>query len=231
MSVHTELLQRSDGRALLVIVVLNLKGGSTKTTSAAWILAVLHEAGLSVLGVDTDPENESLISWSELAEWPWPVISMPVANLHKQLPGVIKSDVDVVVIDTPPMKEQRRIVKSAAKLATHIVCTMAPTSMEHSRLPAVMELVAEIGDEVDEAPEFAVLLTRAVSNAASTTVYRDLIRAEGIRVLHPPIPRLEQYAQSYGEPIVNAQASAYSDVVNDLLNSVDTGAESSEATA
>jgi chromosome partitioning protein len=231
MSVHTELLKRADGRMLLIIVVLNLKGGSTKTTSAAWILAVLHEAGLNVLGVDADPENESLISWSELAEWPFPVISMPVANLHRQLPGVIKPDVDVVVIDTPPMKEQRRIVKSAAKLATHIVCTMAPTSMEYSRLPAVLELVAEVGDEVEEAPEFAVLLTRTVANAASTNAYRDLIRGEGVRVLHPSIPRLEQYAQSYGEPIVNAQSSAYGDVVNDLLNSVDTEDEPDEVSA
>ncbi|MFC7429950.1 AAA family ATPase [Nocardia tengchongensis] len=222
---HTELLKRPDGRSLLVIVLINLKGGSTKTTSAAWILAVLHSAGLNVLGVDTDPENESLINWSELADWPWPVISMPVANLNKQLPGVIKPDVDVVVIDTPPMKEQRRIVKSAAKLATHLVCPMAPTSMEYDRLPAVLELVAEVGDEVEQAPDFSVLLTRTVPNAASTTVYTDLITGQGVRVLNPTISRKELFAQSYSTPIFRPEASAYADVVNDLLNSVDTDDE------
>ncbi|WP_228835732.1 ParA family protein [Nocardia abscessus] len=220
MSVHTELLRR-EGRALLIIVMLNLKGGSTKTTSAAWILHVLHEAGLSVLGVDTDPENESLISWSELGEWPFPVISMPVANLHKQLPGVIKPDVDVVVIDTPPMKEQRRIVKSAAKLATHIVVTMAPTSMEYERLPAVLELFAEVCDEVDP-PELVALLTRTVTNAASTDTYRELITGNGVRVLRATVPRRELFAQGYGTSITNAQATPYAAAVDELLNSVDT---------
>lgn len=227
MSVHTELLKRREGRVLLIIVLINLKGGSTKTTSAGWILAVLHAAGLNVLGVDTDPENESLINWAERADFPWPVISMPVANLHRQLPGVIKPEVDVVVIDTPPMKEARRIVKSAAKLATHIVCTMAPTSIEYDRLPAVLDLVEEVRDEVDDDPDFSVLLTRAVASAASTGAYTELITAQGVRVLHPPIPRRELYAQSFGEPIERAEASAYADAVNDLLKSVDTETDDS----
>ena len=50
---------------VLTIVVANLKGGSTKTTTAAFILHALAESGLSVLGVDADGENESLLSWSE----------------------------------------------------------------------------------------------------------------------------------------------------------------------
>ncbi|CAM4521232.1 AAA family ATPase [Nocardia ninae] len=221
MSVHTELLKR-DGRALLILVMLNLKGGSTKTTSAAWILHVLHEAGLNVLGVDTDPENESLISWSELGDFPFPVISMPVPKLHQQLPGVINPDVDVVVIDTPPMKDSRRIVKSAAKLATHIVITMAPTSMEYERMPAVLELLEEVEDEVDQAPEVTALLTRTVANAASTETYRELITKDGVRVLRVVIPRKELFAQGYGNSITNAQATAYADAVDDLLNSVNT---------
>lgn len=230
MSVHTELLRRPDDRpVLLIIVVLNLKGGSTKTTSAAWILHALHEAGLAVLGVDADPENESLLSWSESGEFPFPVIAMPVANLHKQLPGVISPNVDVVVIDTPPMQEARRIVLSAARLATHILCTMAPTGIEVDRLPAVQELVAEVRDLVEQPPEFAVLLTRTVSNAASTGVYRDMIKQAGVRVLRATVSRLERFAQSYPGPIKDASNSAYGDVASELLS--DTEAEENEVTA
>ena len=227
MSVHTESL-RSRNQALLVIVMVNLKGGSGKTTSAAWILHALHESGLSVLGVDADPENESLIGWSQLAEWDVPVIAMPVANLHRQLPGVIAPSIDVVVIDTPPMKDSRRIVKSAAKLATHIVCPMAPTGIEYDRLAAVRELVTEVSDDAEIPPEFVVLFNRVVTNAASTGAYRDIISKDGVRVLNPTITRRELFAQSYPQPIERAATSAYGDAVNDLLTPP---ADATEATA
>ena len=90
--------------SLLVVSVLNLKGGSTKTTTAAFLAHALHEAGMRVLGVDADGENESLLSWQVAGEWPFPVIGLPVNNLHKQLPGIAGDNYDVVVIDSPPMK-------------------------------------------------------------------------------------------------------------------------------
>ena len=95
---------------VLTIVVANLKGGSTKTTTAAFVSHALAEAGLSVLAVDADGENESLLSWSEAGEWSIPVIGMPVTDLDRKLPGVVGDRYDAVVIDTPPMKERRGVV-------------------------------------------------------------------------------------------------------------------------
>lgn len=203
---------------MLVISVLNLKGGSTKTTTAAFLAHALHEAGMSVLGVDADGENESLLSWQAAGDWPFPVIGMPVANLHRQLPGIAGEKYDVVVIDTPPMKEQRSIVLSAARLATHIVCPMAPTQMEYSRLPAMAQLLEEVTDLRDgDRPLFAVLFTRTVSNAASTAAFRQLVEDDGFPVLKPTVGRLERFAQAYGSPISNALNTAYGDAANELF--------------
>src|SRR5690625_1225576 len=105
----------------ITIAVANLKGGSTKTTTAAFVLHALADAGLSVLGVDADGENESLLAWSETGEWAIPVIGMPVSDLHRKLPGITGERYDAVVIDTPPMKERRGVVASAIRLATHIL--------------------------------------------------------------------------------------------------------------
>ena len=66
-------------------------------------------------------------------------------------------------------------------------------------------------------PELAVVFTRTVPNAASTEVYRQLIRVDGVRVLAPTVGRLERYAQAYGLPISNAAATAYGDIVAELL--------------
>ncbi len=79
-------------------------------------------------------------------EWSIPVIGMPVADLHRKLPGVVGDRYDGVVIDTPPMKERRGVVASAIRIATHVlVPPMAPTGMEYARIPAIRELVEEAG--------------------------------------------------------------------------------------
>ncbi|MDX1887886.1 ParA family protein, partial [Mycolicibacterium sp. 120270] len=183
---------------VLTIVVANLKGGSTKTTTAAFILHALAESGLSVLGVDADGENESLLSWSEAGEWSIPVIGMPVNDLHRKLPGVVGDRYEAVVIDTPPMKERRGVVASAIRLATHVLVPMAPTGMEYARVPAIRELVEDAAAlAADEPPQLAVVLTRTVPNAASTDVYRQMLAGDGVRVLGPTVGRLERYAQAF----------------------------------
>ncbi|ULN54795.1 ParA family protein (plasmid) [Mycolicibacillus parakoreensis] len=202
----------------LTIAVANLKGGSTKTTTAAFVLHALAEAGLSVLGVDADGENESLLAWSETGEWTVPVIGMPVSDLHRKLPGIAGDRYDALVIDTPPMKEQRGVVASAIRLATHVLVPLAPTGMEYARLAAVRELVDDAAALAPgEPPQLAVVLTRTVANAASTEVYRQLLTDEGVRVLGPTVARLERYAQAFGLPITAAAATAYGDIAAELL--------------
>ena len=56
----------------------------------------------------------------------------------------------------------------------------------------------------DEPPQLAVVLTRTVPNAASTDVYRQMLTADGVRVLGPTVGRLERYAQAFGLPITSA---------------------------
>lgn len=202
----------------LTIVVANLKGGSTKTTTAAFVLHALAEAGLPALGVDADGENESLLAWSEAGKWSIPVIGMPVADLHRKLPGVVGDRYDAVVIDTPPMKERRGVVASAIRIATHVLVPMAPTGMEYARIPAIRELVEEAGALAVTPPQLAVVLTRTVSNAASTDVYRQMLTDDGVRVLQPTVGRLERYAQAFGLPITNAASTAYGDIAGELTS-------------
>lgn len=203
---------------VLTIVVANLKGGSTKTTTSAFILHALAESGLSVFGVDADGENESLLSWSEAGEWKIPVSGLPVKDLHVRVPGIVGDRFDAVVIDTPPMQERLNVVASAIRIATHVLVPMAPTGMEYARVPAVRELVEDAAAlAAGDLPELAVVLTRTVPNAASTDVYRQLLTDDGVHVLGPTVGRLERYAQAFGLPITKAASSAYGDIAAELL--------------
>jgi chromosome partitioning protein len=199
-----------------VIAVANFKGGSSKTTTAAHLAAALHESGLKVLCVDADPQG-SCLRWSESAGWPWSTVGLPVRTLHTQLLGLTGGH-DVVVIDTPPLESQSGIVASAMRAATIVVVPTAPTPIEVERLAAVRVALDDVGPLRPEGtpPPAVVLLTRVVSQAASTGVWRESLIADGWTVMSTQVPRLEALAQAYGDEV--RTTGPYSVVAAELLD-------------
>jgi chromosome partitioning protein len=179
---------------------VNLKGGSSKTTSAAFIAHVLAGLGRAPLLVDADPQASAL-RWAELAGWELPTVGLPVRDLHRRLPGIVGDRYSDVVIDTPPLEDQGGIVYAALRAAGIVVVTMAPTTMELDRLPPVWAAVDELDAMRDVPPAVAVLLTRTVPRAASTDLVRAAVAGDGRRVLAAGIPRREVYAQAFGAPV------------------------------
>ncbi|MDT7618411.1 MAG: chromosome partitioning protein [Pseudonocardiales bacterium] len=201
---------------MITLAVTNLKGGTGKTTSAAHLAHVLHEQGRRVLMVDADPQRSAL-TWSELAEWPFATIGMPTARIHRELPGIVQGRYDAVVIDTPPSDDRAAVVASALRVATHVVIPCAPTPAEFERLRVLWSLIEDNADLAEVPPAVAVLLVRAVTGAVSTGVYREVMTADGWRVLRAVVARRERYAQSFGEPIVRAVQTSYGDAVAELI--------------
>lgn len=204
---------------MITVVVANLKGGSTKTTSAVFLAHALAEAGQRVLLVDADPQGSAL-RWHEHAGFPFRVIALPSSRMHRDLAGHAGDRCDAVVIDTPPLEEKKGIVLSAMRAADYVVIPCAPTFMEFERLEVVREHLADAIDERPDgsAPVAAVLLTRTVANAASTEVFREQITASGLSVLGAHIGRLERFSQAYGSPVTDAMNSAYGDALDQLLS-------------
>lgn len=203
--------------AQTTIAVVNLKGGSSKTTTTAHLSAQLHGFGLRVLTVDADPQGSSL-RWAEAAGWPWPTIGLPVRTLHTQLGGLL-GGYDVVVIDTPPLATQSGIVASALRTAHLVIVPTAPTPIEVERLPAVRDALDDAGPlRADGRPPAArVLLTRTVAAAASTAVWRRALTEDGWSVLGTAVPRLEALAQSYGD-LIAPGLGPYAAVAEELLD-------------
>ena len=183
-----------------VITVTNLKGGSAKTTSTAYLAHAYAAQGKNVLVIDADPQGSAL-RWSEAGEWELPTLALPVKNLHTRVAGIAPPATDVVIIDTPPLDEQAGIVYSALRAADTIVVTMAPTMLEFERLPDVWAAIEEVEPLRSSAPAVAVLLNRTVANAKSTETFRTLITDGGHHVLATTIPRREPIAQAFAAPI------------------------------
>lgn len=200
---------------MLTVAVANLKGGSGKTTTAAWMLHALAESGLDVMGIDGDPQG-SLTEWASAGGWKIPVAGLAVSTLHQRVSGIAGSR-DVVVIDAPPLELQRGIVLSALRAATHVVVPVAPTAIEYAHLGDVQVAIADVAPLQVEPAEVAVLLTRVRTGTASAGAMREQLTEDGWRVLGPAVAMLERFAQSYGSPIVGASDTAYADAIGELL--------------
>jgi len=183
-----------------IITVMNLKGGSGKTTTTAFLAHAYAAQGESVLIVDAD-EQGSVLHWSSVAGWEIPTIGKPVPKLHTLLGGIIGDRFDRVIIDTPPLDEKAGVVYGALRAADMVLVPMAPSIVEFERLPDVWNAIEEAQSFRNDDIGSAVVLNRTIPNASSTQVIGDLIRGDGHRVLTTTIPRREAIAQAFGAPI------------------------------
>jgi chromosome partitioning protein len=207
----------------IVIAVVNLKGGTGKTTSAMFGAHVLAELGRSVYLLDGDKQGSAL-SWQEDApeRLPFPVVGLPSNRLHVQLADVVPPRCDAVVIDTPPLEESSGVVVSALRVADAVLVPMKPTPTEYKRVRRVREVVDDAAGfrASGEAVPLFVVLYRTKPNASSTAVWADQLRADGIHVLQHSIPDMERYAQADGDNISHAAATHYGDVFIELLEEI-----------
>lgn len=206
---------------MIVVAVVNTKGGSSKTTTAVFLAHAVHEQGRRVALVDADPQR-SAVNWSQYAGgFPFSVFAdLDKPDLHQRLRGVVGTDYEVAVIDTPPIDQVRGVVVSALTAATVALVPVAPTPAEIERMPAVREAITRsAGLRVSgEPPASAVLLSRTVSGAASTAVWREHLQTQGHWVLRTQVARLERFAQAFGGPVDRASATAFGDAADELLN-------------
>lgn len=198
------------------ITVTNLKGGTGKTTTAAYVAHALHELGARVLAVDADPQA-SLIKWAKAGGFPFATEPLVSDKLHRELPGIVGDRWQVVVIDTPPTEHSRAAARSAVLASTHVIVPVAPAPVEYERMRAVREMLNQAAEQgADFTP--AVLLVRTITSAASTAVFRLQLTRDSWRVLRSSVPRREEYAQSFGMPIARAASTGYGDAIAELLN-------------
>jgi chromosome partitioning protein len=203
-----------------VFAIANVKGGTSKTTSAVYLSHALHEKGRRVCLIDADPQG-SAVEWSQMAEWgfPFPVVPLPSRSLYAQIDDVVPSGTDVIVIDTPPIDQRSGIVTAAIRAATMVIAPVAPTPIEYDRLPRIAELMHDAADfhGNGEEPPLAVLLTRTVANTLAVRVWREQAEADGYWCLTSEVRFRQQFAQAYGESVTDAGATPYGAVVDEVL--------------
>jgi chromosome partitioning protein len=147
----------------MIISLLNQKGGVGKTTLSIHIATALSLLEKSVLLVDADPQGSSL-DWGASREdvGLFPVIGLPKANLHKELPKHAPK-YDFIIVDGPPRVND--LARSAIMASDIVLIPVQPS-------PYDIWAAKEIIDMLDEAKTFkenlksAFVINRKISNTA-----------------------------------------------------------------
>ncbi len=196
------------------VAVANLKGGTSKTTSAFFLAAALARRGKTLL-VDCDPQGSAL-SWAESAEEDggalgFSVMGLPTRDVHRKLKG-FEGDYEHVVLDTPP--GEPAIARSALLAADVALVAVQPMAMDLDRVMPTLELIAEV-EPVNDLT-FFVLLARVRRISREGRDARAAMEEMGLPVMKTEVPQLGFYSDAFGE-VVGEDLGDYDRVARELL--------------
>jgi chromosome partitioning protein len=172
------------------LAVVNLKGGTGKTTSATALAMSLSARGRTLL-IDADPQGSAL-GWSEEAAFPFPTIGLPVRDLHVRLIQ-LGADYDHIVIDTPPGVAP--IVRSSVLAADTVLIPLSPSGVELRQIGPTFELLADLEPH---SPVLRVLLTQVHPRTVASRVARELLEKAEVPLLRNEVPHRQGYRTAFG---------------------------------
>jgi chromosome partitioning protein len=206
---------------IMIVGVLNQKGGVGKTTLSIGIAAELARQGARVLLIDADPQGSSL-DWAAAREESaiFTVVGLPRATIHKEIEN-LRQNYDHVVIDGPPRVTD--MARSAIMASDIVVIPVQPSPYDIWAAEEVVKLIAEARVYKDNLKSCFVI-NRKISN---TAIGRDVVEALSgydLPVLKSAVAQRVIFAESaaQGKAIfeVDANSAGVSEieaVVNELM--------------
>jgi chromosome partitioning protein len=178
------------------LAVLNLKGGSGKTSIAVHLAAALNTARRRVALVDTDPQR-SAARWAEWgAELPFPVYAVDAEKGPARYRAALEQiDADLLVIDTPPELETASML--AALVADLALIPCSPGALDLWATEAAVRMAREARlERRGHLPLVSLVPSRVISRTNLAKQLPATLKAIG-----------EPVAPAIGQRVAVAQAS------------------------
>jgi chromosome partitioning protein len=121
------------------VAIVSQKGGAGKTTLAVHLAVAAARSGYSVAVIDLD-QQATAAQW---ADWrsddSVTVVAAPHARLPQTLAEARRSDVDLVIIDSPPAADSAAV--AAAKAADLVLIPTRPSAFDLHAIKTTADLV------------------------------------------------------------------------------------------
>jgi chromosome partitioning protein len=179
----------------MIISLLNQKGGVGKTTLAVHLAMALSHRGNRVLMVDADPQGSAL-DWaaSREGETAFPVIGLPKATLHKELPK-LAADYDFLVIDGAPRVYD--VARSAIMASDLVLIPVQPSPYDVWAAKEIVDLVTDVRPFKENLKSVFVINRKIVNTAIGRDV-ADALSEYELPVLKSQMCQRVSFAESAG---------------------------------
>jgi chromosome partitioning protein len=179
---------------MIVISVLNQKGGSGKTTIATHLARGLQLCGNDVLLIDSDPQG-SARDWASIREeQPLPVAGLDRPTIDRDLKKIAK--VDFVVIDGAP--QAKDLAVSAIKASNFILIPVTPSPYDLWATKNLVDLVCQ-RIELIGGLKAAFVISRMVKNTKLGAGIENALAEYGLPIFRSRIHHRTVYPTSAGQ--------------------------------
>ncbi|MDD2657792.1 MAG: AAA family ATPase [Candidatus Pacebacteria bacterium] len=174
---------------MLVIAVLNQKGGSGKTTIATHLARALQIEGADVLLVDSDPQG-SARDWAAVREdQPLTVVGIDRPTIERDIKNIARKD--FVVIDGAPQAADLAV--SAIKAASFVLIPVQPSPYDIWATADLVELVKQRIEVTDGKLQAAFVVSRAIKGTRIGSEVAEALAGYDLPILESRITQRVSY--------------------------------------
>ena len=174
---------------MLVIAVLNQKGGSGKTTIATHLARALQIEDADVLLVDSDPQG-SARDWAAVREdQPLTVVGIDRPTIERDIKNIARKD--FVVIDGAPQAADLAV--SAIKAASFVLIPVQPSPYDIWAAADLVELVKQRIEVTDGKLQAAFVVSRAIKGTRIGSEVAEALAGYGLPILESRITQRVSY--------------------------------------
>lgn len=180
----------------MIISLLNQKGGVGKTTLAVHLADALSRRGKRLMLIDADPQGSAL-DWAAAreAQAAFPVVGLPKATLHKELPK-LAADYDLLLIDGAPRVYD--VARSAILASDIVLVPVQPSPYDVWAAKEIVDLLVEV-QEFKENLKRAFVINRKIVNTAIGRDVMEHLAAYDLPVLKAQVCQRVPFAECAGE--------------------------------
>ena len=178
---------------IMIISLLNQKGGVGKTTLAVHLAMSLAKRGERVLLLDADVQGSAL-DWaaSRETESPFTVVGLPKATLHREAPRLLQ-DYQHIIIDGPPRVYD--VARSAILASDCVLIPIQPSPYDIWAARDIVDLVTE-ASSFNEKLRSVFVINRKIVNTAIGRDVAEALSTYAIPVLESQICQRVAFAES-----------------------------------